>query len=377
MNLIPLSFILSGLLALPAGAVGSFPAPALVRLDQALDQALLEKAQGRLAPERIAEFAAKFRIDLAAAKAEASSTPVNADLHAHILARLGELDPSAPGAPGAAAASRSADPTLALSQAHFVGKTTPAVIAEERRIPWTESSNSDRDTQDGVLASGGRRIRFASRHAAKSLLANLPIPPAPVNDRTPSNPAGLAALAALGSAGAMLLFGGWGGDEMEKRLPGVKNRMGMAAARGGVLATTGFMFLPAAPLVAQAEPQIAGAAEEMQPYVVDEGKVVNRVWHSNWQSVRGSSGPQGSSFCEGSCLPLHAQSAIERRGLSVPGIVNDAQHGGLFQVVGKIPAQIRISIEGVEAEIVIDAKYLHLLKFIPESKSQLPPGGPT
>jgi hypothetical protein len=377
MNLISLSFIVSAFLALPAAAAGTSPAPALLHLDHVLTQTLQEKAQGQLTPEQVAKFVVKFRGDLAAAKADAPPTPENTDLHARILARLGELDYTAA---GAGSAPRSLDSTSALSRTHFNEETTPAVIAEEKRILASDPFNGDREVRDGVATSGGfRRFRFASRAAAANLLANLPTPPAPLNDNlssTPAQAAGLGALVALGAAGAMLLFGGWGGDEVEKRLPGIKNRMGLAAALGGVVATAGFLLIPAVPLIAQEQPQVSIAAEEIEPYVVDEGKIVNRVWDSNWQSVKGSSSPKGSSFCEGACMPIHAQSAIERRGLNIPGIVNDARHGGLFKAVGNIPAQIRTSIDGVEAEIVIEARYLHLLKFIPESHSQLPPGGP-
>jgi len=307
------------------------------------------------------------------ANAEAPPTSANADLHARILSRLEDLVGSAN--VGNRESIRT-DSRSALSRAYFEEKTTPAVISEEKRILSSEPFNGNRDAQDGVVVSGSRRIRFATRHAAANLLLNLPIPPTPLNDSESSSPAGAAALAAIGATGALLLFAGWGGDEIEKRLPGVKLRMGMAAAVGGVIATAGFMLMPAAPLVAQEQPQIASATEELQPYVIDEGKIVNRVWHSQWQAVDGASKPSGSSFCEGACLPIHAQSAIERRGLNIPGIVNDAQHGGLFRAVGTIPAHLRTAIDGIEGEIVISARYWHLLEFIPESHSQLPPGNP-
>src|SRR6185312_14800321 len=165
MNLIPLSFILTGFLALPAVAAGSSPAPALVYLDQVLTQTLLERQQGQLAPERVPEFAAKFRVDLAAAKADAPPTPENADLHARILARLGELDPAGSATRPAPLAG---DSRSGLSRAHFQGTTTPAVIAEEKRVRSSEPFNGNRDGQDGVVFMGGRRFRFAARRAAAS-----------------------------------------------------------------------------------------------------------------------------------------------------------------------------------------------------------------
>lgn len=258
MRQIPLGLILAGLLALPVAAAGSSPAPALVSLDQVLTQTLRDKAQGRLAPDRCAEFSAKFRADLAAAKASVPSTTANTDLHARILARLGEFDRFSA---NAVLAPRAGDTRSALSRIRFKEKTTPAVIAEERAILGSEPFNDNRAAQDAVEAEAATRkshsaLVDASHRAAANLLANLPTPPAPLHDGqapTSSESAGLAFTAALGAAGAMLLFGGWGGKKLEERLPGIKIQMGMAAALGGVLATAGIFLVPAAPLASRPE----------------------------------------------------------------------------------------------------------------------------
>ena len=213
MNLIPLSFILSGLLALPAAAAGLSPAPALVRLDQALTQTLAQKAHGELAPEQVATLSARYRTDLAAAKADAPPTTENIALHARLLQRLSELDPAAA---NVGAASRSADLSSEASRKRFDEKTTPAVLTTEKRILSGAAFRESCGAQDFVTPSGThRRFRFAARRAATSLLANLPIPPAPASDDSSSTPAQAAGLAALAAAGAMLLLGGLGGGELE------------------------------------------------------------------------------------------------------------------------------------------------------------------
>ena len=389
MRLIPLSLIIATLFTVsarasseplvPASSVIAEPAPELIRLDRKLTLVQQAKQEGSLPLERYAEFLTRFKTELATAKAAVAPTAENTSLYDRILARLGDFDQFVARAD---AAPQSRDKRSALSRIRFDEKTTPAVIAKEKAILSSELFNANRTAQDTVGTggmTGWSHADFvdASHRAAVNLLANLPTPPAPLNDGqapTSAESAGLAVTAAMSAAGAMLLFGGWGGDEIEKRLPGVKARMGFTVALGGVIATAGFLFIPAAPLVAQDQPQISSSVGELEPYVVDEGKIVNRVWHSDWQSVKGSSGPRGSSFCDGACIPIHAQSAVERRGLSIPGMINDAQHGGLFEAIGNIPAQIRTSIDGVETEIVIESRYWHLLKYIPESHSQLPPG---
>lgn len=160
MNLIPLSFILPGLLALHAAAAAASPAPALVRLDQALIVTLRQKAQGQLAPERIAEFAAKFRTDLAKAEADAAPTAENKELDSRIIARLRELNV---GTAGPAPLFGGKDSRSDLSRAHFEQKTTPAVVNAEKRILSSEPFSGNPRGPGDVLASAGktRKIRFA------------------------------------------------------------------------------------------------------------------------------------------------------------------------------------------------------------------------
>ena len=178
MNLIPFSFILAGLLALPAAA-GSSPAPALLHLDRVLTQTLQEKAQGQLVPERVAEFTAKFKADLGSAMAEAPQTPANTELHARILARLAEFDRAEA---GGGAGPRWVDSRSGLSRAHFDEKTTLAVIAEEKRIlrsePFNESRAEPGSFSTVELSHRTRKIRFAAGDPDK-LPAILPVKFAP------------------------------------------------------------------------------------------------------------------------------------------------------------------------------------------------------
>lgn len=166
MSLIPLSLILSGLLALPAAAADSSPAadpaaPALVQLDQRLTTTLQDKAQGRLAPERFAEFTSKFRTDLAAAKAAAPPTSANTALYARILAKLDENNRSST---GTAPVLGSVDSRSAMSRTHFDEKTTPAVLAEEKAVLRSEPFRGGRSEPRELAVAGGsqqtRKILF-------------------------------------------------------------------------------------------------------------------------------------------------------------------------------------------------------------------------
>ena len=119
------------------------------------------------------------------------------------------------------------------------------------------------------------------------------------------------------------------------------------------------------------------ATEVVRQVVIKRGEILNRVWHSEATSVsRGLSGPIGSSYCRGSCLPINAASALQRRGLEkIPGVaVNNARQGALWRAQEDIVALSRKAIGGIDEEIVLQRADLNKLELIPESISKIPPG---
>lgn len=119
------------------------------------------------------------------------------------------------------------------------------------------------------------------------------------------------------------------------------------------------------------------ATEIVRQVVIKRGEILNRVWHSEATSVsRGLSGPIGSSYCRGSCLPINAASALQRRGLEkIPGVaVNNARQGALWRAQEDIVALSRKAIGGIDEEIVLQRADLNKLELIPESISKIPPG---
>jgi RHS repeat-associated protein len=108
--------------------------------------------------------------------------------------------------------------------------------------------------------------------------------------------------------------------------------------------------------------------------VLKEGEYINRVWDSRWTPGSQYSGPFGGSYSPNGALPINASTAIEGRGLNIPGVLNNAQRGGVYSVTRDIPATLRSSIKGTDPEIVIDPEYRKYLDLLDESLSSLPPG---
>jgi Flp pilus assembly protein TadD len=118
-----------------------------------------------------------------------------------------------------------------------------------------------------------------------------------------------------------------------------------------------------------------GAGEAVTRVVIKKGTVLNRVWDSGWNSEAAVSGPNGTSYCWGQCLPINAASAVQRRGLAgVPGVVNNAQQGAVYRVTEDIVVNVRRSIGGVDQEVVVSKVDLGKLQQIAESVSHIPPG---
>lgn len=149
-----------------------------------------------------------------------------------------------------------------------------------------------------------------------------------------------------------------------------------APAAGGEAATLA-QQLPRISMTSQTQAEAQSAtqegAEAVRQIVIKRGQVLGRVWDSRHTTKDdGFSGPKGSSFCLGACSPINAQSAIDRRGLNIPGVVNNAQKGGLFRVEKDIVVRVRQSIGGVEPEILVDKADLGKLIII--SEYPIPPG---
>jgi RHS repeat-associated protein len=115
-------------------------------------------------------------------------------------------------------------------------------------------------------------------------------------------------------------------------------------------------------------------ARAAKPTIIKKGDLVNRVWDSRWTPGSKYSGPYGGSYSPNGALPINAKTAIETRGLNLPGILNNAQRGGVYTASRDIPATLRTSIGGTEAEIFITDKYRPFLQLIDDSISTIPPG---
>jgi hypothetical protein len=59
----------------------------------------------------------------------------------------------------------------------------------------------------------------------------------------------------------------------------------------------------------------------------------------------------------------------------IEGIQNNAQVGAVFEVTADTPALLRFSIGGTTPEVLIPPHYFSYIKVLPETLSQIPPGG--
>jgi RHS repeat-associated protein len=105
-----------------------------------------------------------------------------------------------------------------------------------------------------------------------------------------------------------------------------------------------------------------------------QGQYINRVWDSRWTELSAYSGPQGGSYTPGGALPINAAIAIETRGLRIPGVINNAERGGIYRATQNIPAILKMSVSGTEPEIFIAPRYRQHLKLLDESISNIPTG---
>jgi hypothetical protein len=110
------------------------------------------------------------------------------------------------------------------------------------------------------------------------------------------------------------------------------------------------------------------AADETQ-VILREGQYINRVWDSRWTPGSSYSGPFGGSYSPGGVIPINAATAIETRGLNIPGVLNNAERGGVYSVTRNIPATFRTSISGTEPELSIAPEFRQHLNLIDQSIS--------
>lgn len=99
---------------------------------------------------------------------------------------------------------------------------------------------------------------------AKSVLANLPTPPAPVSAEPIPKDASIATIAkaaffaAATATGGLLLFMGLGAGKLEEKFPNIRRNMGIAAGIGGAIAVSAISLPTLAPLLTASKPVIEG-----------------------------------------------------------------------------------------------------------------------
>ncbi|MBK8402493.1 MAG: RHS repeat-associated core domain-containing protein [Propionivibrio sp.] len=116
---------------------------------------------------------------------------------------------------------------------------------------------------------------------------------------------------------------------------------------------------------------VEAAVAETQ-VTLSNGQYINRVWDSRWTPGSSYSGPFGGSYSPGGALPINATTAVETRGLNIPGVLNNADRGGIYNVTQDIPATLRTSIGGTEPELLIAPQYRQYLNLIDKSISTIP-----
>jgi RHS repeat-associated protein len=119
----------------------------------------------------------------------------------------------------------------------------------------------------------------------------------------------------------------------------------------------------------------AGTTTAETQFTLTQGQNVNRVWDSRWTPASKYSGPFGGSYAPGSALPINAATASTTRGLNIPGVLNNAQKGGVYTVTQPLSATLRTSIGGTEPELLVSPQSRAHLQLNQQSVSTLPPGG--
>lgn len=249
-----------------SSAIPDKPAPQLLALEHKLSEQQEAQKAGILPVEQYQVFIAQFRTDLDAVMSRLPPVPANTARYTQILSRLGVRE--------------SAQALAVLRQAHEATPDDPGLLRAESEIQlerkdfpaaassalkaWEASGHTDKaawalyqmskdraapsgtnvkpaDLSRPVTASGTSASPDPAMVVAKSLLGNLPTPPAPAETtsettgNSPGNAVKIAFAAAATATGGIILFLGLGGRTLEEKLPGIRMKLGIAAALGGVI----------------------------------------------------------------------------------------------------------------------------------------------
>jgi hypothetical protein len=183
----------------------------------------------------------------------------------------------------------------------------------------------------------------------------------------------MAANAAVNPAVSALNYGyeAWTGLGMQsynsgETLSGLERAGSVAIATVSAAATVGIAVGGAG--------AISASARTGTQVTLTEGQYLNRVWDSRWTPGSQYSGPFGGSYSPSGALPINTTTAIETRGLNIPGVLNNAGRGGVYSVTRDIPAISRNSIGGTEPELLVSPQYRQYLNLIDQSISNIPKG---
>lgn len=167
-----------------------------------------------------------------------------------------------PAAAEAAKAALKINPNDRVALAHWMS-TKGRIDSSHSALPPAPFSPKE---GEGTVAPGRAGTAYSALPAiaAKSVLANLPSPPAPVDaepipkDASIGTIAKVAFTAAATATGGLLLFLGLGGGKMEEQFPNIRRNMGIAAGVSGAIAV-GAISLPMLAATLSPTPVVGGA----------------------------------------------------------------------------------------------------------------------
>lgn len=333
----------------------------------------------RVALSRVLLEQKNYRAALAEANAVLEGDPRNKEALAIKFESEGRADPSraaasvqGPGAGGAAAA----EPGAAVVVPRARGPRPNVVPPPDGSQPTPPDSESGGLPLWPVLPAAGLSVAaFAVRRSRMTVESEEGF-----NEDDRPQPGRLQEFVAgsvlAGLAGAAVYLGGVyvvaAASPLANRFMAGPGQQAMRLAQS----QTGAINPRSASATGQVTPQTKAAIEEsaavLEQIVIRKGEYLNRVWDSRWPS--GSvSGPQGLSYCRGSCLPINSATAVQRRGLSgIAEVTNNAREGAIFRVKEDIIVSVRKSIGGVDQEIIIRQSDVGKLQEM--ATSTLPPG---
>lgn len=411
------------------------PSAELLSLERAIIQSQDEWKKGRVTAEQHQASLAGFRSDLPRALEKSPSSSANIAVHSRILTLLGDRAAAIQDlkwtSPGETALALSIGQTY-YEQANYAAAFDVATKILERE-PKNDAAlflkhssagrvapNTSTKTDLGASASASRGARadiVFSEPLKKKTQADIPLDSSDESSPGDGKPiplwpllpvAGLGAGAFVVSKSRKTVESEEGYNADDRPQPGELQRFVAGSILSGLAAAAlylggGFILSVGAPLATRwmsgsgqqtvamtqiearaiaatnaAAPNANVAAEksaEVVRQVIKKGEILNRVWDSRHGVEPHVSGPAGSSYCWGQCLPLDASIAIQRRGLSgISGLTNNAQSGAAYRVTEDIVVRVQKSIGGVDPEVVVSKADIGKLQLIAESVSKIPPG---